>query len=119
MSWEYSQESGILTYNGAFVWVGYSGERMAVNDPVFESDPFQGPIPKGRYRMRLHASPGRAPPVFKLTPEGHNAFGRTDFLIHGDNQRQNFTASEGCIVLPIKIRNLILQYKDDLLDVIP
>lgn len=90
MSWEYSQSSGIVTYNGVFVWVGYSGERMAVNNPVFESDPFQGPIPKGRYRMRLHASPGRAPPVFKLTPEGHNAFGRTDFLIHGDNQSQKF-----------------------------
>lgn len=119
MSWEYSQGSGVLTYSGTFVWVGYSGNVLTVNDSAFESDPYQGPIPKGRYRMRLHVSSGRAPPVFKLTPEGHNAYGRTDFLIHGDNQLQNFSASEGCIILPPKIRNLILQYKNDLLEVIP
>ena len=121
MSWEYSQASGVLNFYGNFEWVGYSGDRMALNDAVFEGDPFTGPIPKGRYRMSVGFLPGRMPPVLELTPVGHSALGRSGFFIHGDNHNLNGTASKGCIILPPKVRKKMLQnlVKDSILDVIP
>ena len=32
-----------------------------------------------------------------LTPLGHNALGRTGFMIHGNNVQDN--ASQGCVIL--------------------
>ena len=110
MSWDYSQGGGVLRFYGNVRYSnGYSGAWHAVNDPSYENMPFEGPIPRGRYRMKVRPSPHPrfAPPVIELTPEGHNALGRTEFLIHGDNKYLNGTASEGCIILPLGIRKQI------------
>ena len=97
--------------------LGYSGVGAGLNNPSREHEGFVGPIPKGRYRMRVIPHAKYKPPVLSLTPEGHNAHGRTLFLIHGDNQGLNFTASEGCIILPRPARESIANGGDDLLEV--
>ena len=44
----------------------------------------------------------------RLTPNpGTNTFGRGGFLMHGDNSLLNHTASEGCIIAPRGIRDLV------------
>lgn len=126
MSWDYSQSSGVLRFSGNLEYAGaYSGAWHAVNDPLYESMPFEGPIPRGRYRMKVRPPPHPpfAPPVIELAPEGHNAFGRTDFLIHGENNPGSFSASAGCIILPHRIRKKIADSMasgiNDLLEVSP
>jgi hypothetical protein len=43
---------------------------------------------------------GRIFDAIRLEPEpGTNVFGRHSFMIHGDNQRHNGTASTGCIII--------------------
>jgi len=41
----------------------------------------------------------------RLTPMGHNALGRSGFMIHGNNVQNN--ASQGCIILGPAIRQQV------------
>ena len=43
----------------------------------------------------------------RLAPRGHRAHGRDGFMIHGDNPALNFSASQGCIILGLVLRELI------------
>jgi hypothetical protein len=52
----------------------------------------------------------------RLTPVGHDAFGRDGFLIHGDNLTHD--ASTGCIILPPEIRDMIAASEDRDLEVV-
>lgn len=52
-----------------------------------------------------------------LTPAGHNALGRSGFMIHGNNIQNN--ASQGCIILGLTIRQQIASSKDHILVVTP
>lgn len=120
MSWKYSQSSGILTYNDTVIyWKGYSGKGSDKNDPAMADFPFWGPIPLGVYRMRLTPHSVFAHPAFLLIPEGHNASHRTAFFIHGESAQSFGDSSRGCIILPPDVRKKILQYKNDLLEVVP
>ncbi len=51
-----------------------------------------------------------------LDPVGHDALGRTDFRIHGDNV--NHDASHGCIILGPLIRRAIADSADKVLEVV-
>jgi hypothetical protein len=42
-------------------------------------------------------------------------FGRSGFLIHGDNAEMNHTASDGCIILSHDIREQIDESEDRVL----
>ena len=109
MAWRYSQRTGVLTHNGQTAGTGYSGAAAGRNLPQMERVRNIGPIPRGQYRIgtpRNTATHG--PHVMDLTPVGHNALGRTEFLIHGE--RRNAPpglASQGCIILGPSIRNQI------------
>src|SRR5580704_5305736 len=111
MSWIYSQSTGRLTRDGQFVATGYSGKGAGRNNPAEQAVPDVGPIPQGRYRIgpQFHA-PVQGPCAMRLTPEGHNALGRTGFMIHGDNAAHD--ASIGCIILPPEIRQEIAASPD-------
>lgn len=78
----------------------YSGKGDHKNQPEDEAIRGLGPIPAGRWRIVRwddhHGSKG--PNVAVLEPVGHDAHGRTSFLIHGDSISAPGTASEGCIV---------------------
>jgi hypothetical protein len=56
------------------------------------------------------------PHVMKLAPDGHDARGRSGFLIHGDNLRHD--ASTGCIILSRDIREQISRSGDNVLEVV-
>ena len=107
--WVYSQSSGVLKYGDKEITgkiKGYSGKGDGLNNPDKENVAFVGPIPRGKYKIgKVHASKG--PITINLDPIGHDAKGRTLFRIHGDNKSMNKTASEGCIILPLDIRNKI------------
>lgn len=52
-----------------------------------------------------------------LTPAGHNALGRSGFMIHGNNVQNN--ASQGYIILGPSIRQQIASGNDQILVVTP
>lgn len=119
MTWVYSQKKGNLKHNGVTISTGYSGHGEGKNNPKLETKKNVGPIPRGLYDIGLsydHASKG--PTTMGLTPVGHNACGRSDFLIHGDSIKYPGCASEGCIILNRDTRNKISDSKDKRLEVI-
>jgi len=50
--------------------------------------------------------------------KGTNTFGRQFFFIHGDTSAMNYTASEGCIIMPRNIREQINKSEDKKLQVV-
>lgn len=84
----------------------YSGHGAGLNSPAMEAVADIGPIPAGQWRIVRwddhHDDKG--PIVAVLEPVGHDAHGRTGFLIHGDNALGNNSASHGCIVAGPAIR---------------
>jgi hypothetical protein len=109
--WTYSQSTGQLRHDGTLKGGGYSGRNVpdgpqGRNNPDLESLPDVGPIPRGGYMIGDPIVVARhAPPVFALTPKGHDAHGRTSFLIHGNNVQND--ASHGCIILDYPVRTAI------------
>lgn len=106
--WTYSQGTGELTDpEGRVVAVGYSGKGHGKNNCDMQHVRNVGPIPRGFWVMRKpYDSKKVGPFAIPLKPsEGTETFGRSAFLIHGDNGTG--TASEGCIILARKVRNAI------------
>lgn len=116
MSWIYSQATGEMSRDGAFVEVGYSGAGEGRNNPAKEDVQSVGPIPRGNYTIGPpHDTATHGPHVMALTPVGHDARGRSGFLIHGDNRTH--TASLGCIILSRPTRDRISDSGDKMLTV--
>lgn len=106
MTWTYRQSDGELLHDGEFIGTGYSGAGDGRNNPEMEAVPNEGPIPRGNYRIdSARYSERLGPIVMNLDPVGHDACGRSDFRIHGDDARHD--ASHGCIILGPSIRRLI------------
>jgi hypothetical protein len=111
----YSQSLGDFTLpNGTVLDGCYSGGGTVPNDnyrntPDGQSLRDLGTIPQGQYTISpAHTVPGKGPCVMSLTPNPDNEmYGRSGFLIHGDNPSMNFTASDGCIVCGPAIRQQI------------
>jgi Tlde1 domain len=117
MTWSYSQSSGTFSHDGIFVGIGYSGKGEGLDNPDLQNLPDEGPIPEGTYAIGPAGThPGKGPVVMALEPDASNQmFGRSGFLIHGDNAEMNHTASEGCIILSRDIRNQIDESEDRVL----
>jgi hypothetical protein len=114
--WMFRQSAGTLEHNGRRIAGGYSGARSAgIN--LYETVRNFGPIPRGLYTIGRSFSRKSPSYVLSLSPVGHDADGRTGFLIHGDyrDARRSGTASEGCIILPLDIRKAIWDSRDRLL----
>ena len=107
----YDQRKGIIWYREGDetkrLGKGYSGHPPYVNAQEAEALKARGPIPRGRYRVVLLGDLVRfGPMVLALTPlKGTELFGRSGFLIHGDNSYGNNSASHGCIILSRGIRD--------------
>jgi len=110
-AWKYHSDTGLIESPTGFkLGDGYSGNGAGLNNPAMESAPMHGPIPRGAWTIgTFHDDPGgKGPVVAHLTPcVDTHTFGRSGFMIHGDNQALNHTASEGCIVAPRFIRDQI------------
>jgi hypothetical protein len=118
--WNYAQFTGWLSRDGGFEGSGYSGFGAGLNDPDSETIPNVGPIPRGKWRIiRWDDHHGdKGPIVGILEPVGHDAHGRSAFLIHGDNAAGDHSASHGCIILPRAVRVKMRDSGDTDLEVI-
>ena len=128
MPWKYSQKSHTLWHNGEVVsTVGYSGSGPGKNNPEMEKLRNIGPIPAGKwtisdkfrntYDKKTNEVTRRN--VLDLTFQGvKTPHDRNGFLIHGDNKKNNESASEGCIILPLEVRRLIQASGDYELEVV-
>ncbi|CAF1121418.1 unnamed protein product [Adineta ricciae] len=86
----YYQSTGKFVTSDGTSYSGYSGNGEGLNNPNKESVRCVGPIPK------------------VLTPSPSNImYGRSDFLIHGDNKKNDYSASKGCIVVEPNARRKI------------
>lgn len=109
----YEQASGrLLLADGedarAVLCHGYSGYGIGANNPEKEAVRSVGPIPRGVWSVVFKGHHPRLGPVcFALKPVAHDAHGRTEFFIHGDNAKGNGTASTGCIIAPRPAREAI------------
>lgn len=116
----YAQFDGCLNVDEvpATTWLGtcYSGKGVFRNKPLGSSKQGYGPLPKGWYTLVGPFDNYTSQPaghhlgncVFRLVPDADNQmFGRSGFLIHGDNL--NHDASDGCIVAGPSIRQHIAQ----------
>jgi hypothetical protein len=113
MTWLYSQSLGTISHDTEIVGEGYAGKELDCNNPWSETKKGYGPLPRGLYRVGpsyRHSKLGSV--TMNLSPIGHNAHGRTAFRIHGDSRLRPGTASEGCIVLPLAIRQKIADSND-------
>ena len=118
--WTYSQSSGLLCRNGTQVATGYSGRGDAKNKPTSQSLDNEGVIPQGAYIIGPSTDDQLGPMAMTLTPDANNnMFGRTDFVIHGDNTSMNGSASNGSIILVHSARALIASSPDRVLHVVP
>ncbi|MFM0738160.1 DUF2778 domain-containing protein [Paraburkholderia xenovorans] len=109
MPWTYNQRTGALTAPDGQVTAtdGYSGAGQGRNNPAMERERNVGPIPRGNYRIGSARHSVRTGAVsMDLAPNvTTNTFGRSAFLIHGDNLTH--TASHGCIILRRDVREQI------------
>jgi hypothetical protein len=117
--WVFRQATGSLEHNGKEIAGGYSGARgLGVNR--YEKVPWYGPIPTGFYVVSRSPLTQSHYYVLSLTPKGHDAQGRTSFLIHGDYREgdsRKGNASAGCIILPLEVRQAIWDSYDHVMAV--
>jgi len=87
----------------------YSGDCDHYNDENSMKLKCKGPIPIGKWEVTgIEESTG--PLTARLQPcPGTDVFGRSGFLIHGDNSKMNLTASQGCIIVNRECREQIKQ----------
>lgn len=108
MWFTYDVRSGKLYRGDEFLGTGYTGAARYRDNPLFEAFSGQGPLPRGHYQISPPRYSKRVGPLaMDLTPVGHNAYGRTALMIHGDNGRG--TASRGCLILDRSLREKIAE----------
>jgi len=125
LEWWYSQATGQVSHfdpetGFTFVATGYAGHMHGLNNPSLQGTLNIGPIPVGNYTIapqRDNVTTNRTilPASMRLIPDPKNwMFGRAGFLIHGGDMEKR-TSSNGCIILPLEIRNLIGNSNDKIL----
>jgi lipoprotein-anchoring transpeptidase ErfK/SrfK len=95
---------------------GYAGHGTGLNNPEMQNLHNTGPLPEGNYTIGkqgttivydAYGRPRSLSGAMRLTPNPNNQmYGRQGFLIHGGNFNA-MTSSQGCIVLPLNVRNQI------------
>jgi hypothetical protein len=119
MPWTYVQKTGeLLSPDYKYVATGYAGDGKGRNNPDMQGVVMTGPLPRGLWRMTaVKDSPNTGPFSIVLEPEpGTDALGRSAFRVHGDNRTND--ASNGCIILPRKVREKMWSSHDHLIEVV-
>ena len=125
LSCTYTQSTGNLTChdtqgNEIVNHNGYSGRNVSGgvqgrNNPDAQNVRNIGPIPQGSYTLEADRPNDGRPIAFPLTPDSdNNMYGRSGFMIHGDNAQND--ASQGCIIMLRDVRELL--HEGDRLEVI-
>jgi hypothetical protein len=111
----------MLRPDGSLLAAGYSGLEECKNQPDCEVIRDRGPIPRGHWAIGAPHDRDHSPYCLGLDPVGHDAHGRTAFLIHGDGKPGTpleGRASHGCIILPRWAREWIWVSADHQLEVV-
>lgn len=126
--WTYHSDTGVLEHNGVVIGRGYSGHAPnssgvppdGINNPLLEADPDVGPIPRGQYAIgKFFNDSEKGPIVADLIPLPQiQTFGRSGFMMHGDNVEMDETASLGCIIMAHDIRANVASSGDTALQVV-
>jgi hypothetical protein len=106
----YVQRTGWLhDRHGMRMSQGYAGNGEGLNNPDMQFEVRVGPLPVGRYGIGApYKHPRLGPMTLNLIPYRDNEMrGRAAFRIHGDNAKGDFSASQGCIILRLAIRQQI------------
>lgn len=116
----YDIRTGNLSHGGDTLGFGFSGHPPHTNDPASTNLPNIGPIPQGTYLIGpSYHHPVLGPVTMNLSPdESNQMFGRSAFRIHGASALHPEDSSEGCIILPRGIRELISSLSDRVLEVV-
>jgi Protein of unknown function (DUF2778) len=116
MKYYYDRYWGVFTTRTPLVGVadlqyavrgyGYSGNIRCINDPSFQHVKDVGPLPAGMYTIEeVYNDVHRGEHTCLLVPnEANEMCGRSGFLIHGDTTPPEHTASNGCIITPLWVR---------------
>lgn len=119
---KYVIKTGQLFDNqGHLIGVGYSGHGAGLNNPGWTHVVAVGPLPVGTYTVGDPRDPvdHLGPIAMPLEPADDNEmFGRGGFFMHGDNAQNDHSASDGCIIMPHNVRQLVCDNDDDQLEVI-
>jgi RHS repeat-associated protein len=139
LCWIYVQSTGAMfsdyLNSGIVVYVGtaYSGSPQRLNRASDQFIPNTGPIPQGTYGIGpeqtnqicancgLNGQPINLLNSMRLTPDPGNNMGnptRFGFLLHGGDMTKK-NSSQGCIVLPLEVRNTMGTSGDNCLEVVP
>lgn len=119
MIFRYVQATGKFYGDGALWGIGYSGNGLGRNEPTMQAVRDVGPLPAGWYTIGEFSNE-KGPRTIRLEPDpGNEMHGRGGFLIHGDNSQHNQSASHGCIILGVVIRQRIMEYPGARLQVVP
>ena len=111
---EYSQATGsfVCRNEGGETYAscnGYAGRDNGLNNSEAQNISNTGPIPQGTYIVG-GTTTRRGPGTRPLMPSSNNEmFGRSGFLLHGDNAQRNNSASHGCIIIPPDCRRAVPQ----------
>lgn len=121
--WTYNSTTGEVTDpdGNACATVCYSGHEDGLNNPAMEQIHDVGPIPRGEYLIGefFNDTDGKGPIVAHLYPMTEtDVFGRSGFMIHGDNILGDKSASHGCIIAARQLRTAIQESGDKVLKVI-
>ncbi|EIL96822.1 tlde1 domain-containing protein [Rhodanobacter glycinis] len=122
MTWTYHQSTGVIDHDGMNVGTGYAGKGKCRNVPHAQIHSKEGPLPQGRYTIASHFVDDSAAGKnsLRLTHDSKNRmYGRSRFLIHGDDSGHVGDSSEGGIVASYNIRQLMLHSGDKALVVVP
>ena len=117
--WVYRQRTGaLIDPSGKHVATGYSGKGKHKNSPDSEHLRGEGPIPRATYTIGKPYDSAKVGPFCLPLTTAELIHGRSAFLIHGDTIKAPGNASNGCIILPRKVRNAILDSGDRVLKVV-
>lgn len=117
--WVFHQSTGQLFHDGKYVATGYSGHGAGLNNHTMEAVHGVGVIPCGRWRIGpVYDHPHLGRHIMALTPIGHDAHGRDAFRMHGDNPLMNHTASDGCLIFGLQVRDMVAASNDNDLEVV-
>lgn len=107
----YCVRTGEMHLGGKVIGAGYSGAGQHKNEPGSEYMPDLGPIPEGDWVISgpPETTATHGPFVLPLAPgKETETYGRSGFLIHGERlYGEPGNASQGCIVLPRDVREVI------------
>lgn len=120
MPWQWSQSTGILTGPaGTKIAQGYAGNGAGLNNPQMQDAHGVGPLPCGDYLIgdlvdkHVTTEGVTLTNALPLIPDPKNQmFNRAGFWVHGDTIAMDYSASDGCPVVPLWARMQMAQSDD-------